>query len=481
MQDFSYGYDLAGNITTLDERTPNCGVANSPHGRDRLLREFSYDPIYRLLSATGRACAAIGRPRPFDDDPRCGHFGGGAPAGSQTNGPDLTEGYTETYRYDPAGNMLALHYHAPSGQWTRRFGMTGFTPEQWSEKLAAPPGGAPIDWGNEGNRLTNVGGADQAPNHFFDANGNLVRQNSEKHHTWDHADRMVGYRVQPGAGSPPSIQARYLYDAGGMRVKKWVRRGNGGSHDVSAVYIDGLFEQHRWSQDGGGTNNMLHVMDDQSRIAIVRIGPRHPDDAAPRVQYHLGDHLGSSHVVVGGDDASGRAFINREEYFPYGETSFGSFGRKRYRYSGKERDEESGLYYYGAWYSAPWIARWISCDPRSLAAQHARSSTGRTTSDVFVGNGQLVSLFCFLYPNPVAYSDPDGKAVYMVIYARGKENENTFRYGAETKKREIEAQETLDARKDHVFIGEVKDPRRLGRYGGSMDERGRREGLWQDS
>jgi RHS repeat-associated protein len=416
VQDFSYGYDLAGNITTLDERTPNCGIANSPHGRDRLLREFSYDPIYRLLSATGRACAAIGRPRPFDDDPRCGHFGAGAPAGSQTNGPDLTEGYTETYRYDPAGNMLALHYHAPSGQWTRRFGMAGFTPEQWREKLAAPPGGAPIDWGNGGNRLTNVGGADQASNHFFDASGSLVRQNSEKHHTWDHADRMVGYRVQPGAGSPPSIQARYLYGADGMRVKKWVRRGNGGSHDASTVYIDGIFEQHRWSQDGGGTNNMLHVMDDQSRIAIVRIGPRHPDDAAPRVQYHLGDHLGSSHVVVGGDAAGGRDFINREEYFPYGETSFGSFGRKRYRYSGKERDEERGLYYYGARYLAPWICRWISCDPIQLgSSDHASKEKHRYKK-------RDAALYTFVSNRPLFFLDPDGHEEVVTI------DKQTIRY-----------------------------------------------------
>jgi RHS repeat-associated protein len=104
-------------------------------------------------------------------------------------------------------------------------------------------------------------------------------------------------------------------------------------------------------------------MDDQSRIALVRVGSRHPDDQGEQVQYHLGDHLGSSHVVVGGDSNTSNAFINREEYFPYGETSFGSFGRKRYRYSGKERDEESSLYYYGARYLAPWLARWVSCDP----------------------------------------------------------------------------------------------------------------------
>jgi RHS repeat-associated protein len=86
-------------------------------------------------------------------------------------------------------------------------------------------------------------------------------------------------------------------------------------------------------------------------------------DASPPVTYHLCDHLGSSAVVVGGNGATRRNLINREEYRPYGETSFGSFAKKRYRYSGKERDEESGLYYYGARYYAVWMARWVSCDP----------------------------------------------------------------------------------------------------------------------
>ena len=36
---------------------------------------------------------------------------------------------------------------------------------------------------------------------------------------------------------------------------------------------------------------------------------------------------------------------------------------KRYRYTGKERDEESGLYYHGARYYASWIGRWTSSDP----------------------------------------------------------------------------------------------------------------------
>lgn len=106
-------------------------------------------------------------------------------------------------------------------------------------------------------------------------------------------------------------------------------------------------------------------MDNQSRIAMVRVGDAFSGDGAPntRVKYHLGDHLGSSGIVIGGAAATDDTFVNREEYFPYGETSFGSFGRKRYRFTGKERDEESGLNYHSARYYAPWLARWASCDP----------------------------------------------------------------------------------------------------------------------
>jgi RHS repeat-associated protein len=55
--------------------------------------------------------------------------------------------------------------------------------------------------------------------------------------------------------------------------------------------------------------------------------------------------------------------VNFEEYYPFGETSFGSYGKKRYRFCGKERDEESGLYYYGARYYSPWTCRFVSVDP----------------------------------------------------------------------------------------------------------------------
>src|SRR5262249_41123160 len=162
-------------------------------------------------------------------------------------------------------------------------------------------------------------------------------------------DRLRVYRAQT-TGAEPSVHAHYLYDASGQRVKKLARK-QGGKLEVT-IYVDGGFEHHREVQPSGTQeNNTLHVLDNQSRIAALRVGPAFPDDATPALKYHLGDHLGSSSVVV--DDTG--AWLNREEYTPYGETSFGSFARKRYRFTGKERDEESGLYYHGARYYAPWV------------------------------------------------------------------------------------------------------------------------------
>ena len=84
----------------------------------------------------------------------------------------------------------------------------------------------------------------------------------------------------------------------------------------------------------------------------------------------------------------GGALINREEFTPYGETSFGSFARKRYRFTGKERDEESGLNYHGARYYAPWLGRWVSCDP--------------------IGSQGDLNLYSCCYNNSINFSDPDG-------------------------------------------------------------------------
>ena len=61
---------------------------------------------------------------------------------------------------------------------------------------------------------------------------------------------------------------------------------------------------------------------------------------------------------------------------------------KRYRYTGKERDEETGLYYHGARYYAPWLGRWTAADPAGLV------------------DGP--NLYLYARGSPVGLSDPNG-------------------------------------------------------------------------
>ncbi|HEY6400325.1 MAG TPA: RHS repeat-associated core domain-containing protein [Blastocatellia bacterium] len=69
-------------------------------------------------------------------------------------------------------------------------------------------------------------------------------------------------------------------------------------------------------------------------------------------------------------DETGR-IISYEEYYPYGSTSYQAMdaglrtSAKRYRYTGKEKDEETGLAYHGARYYACWLGRWCAVDPES--------------------------------------------------------------------------------------------------------------------
>ena len=352
LQDFAYGYDLLGNIWNLQDRTPESGVPTQP---DRLNREFTYDALYRLLSATGRECDLSPAFPPWDDQPRCA---------------DLTKTrlYTESYQYDPVGNLRQLQHLANGAGFTRNFTLV-------------PNNSAP-----ENNRLKTLAVGGTVYDYSYDPNGNLLQETTSRHFEWDHSDRMRVYRTQT-AGSKPSVHAHYLYDATGQRVKKLVRK-HGGQVEAT-VYIDGLFEYHRLTKGGAvQENNTLHIMDNQQRIGLVRMGNPFPMDKSPAVKFHLGDHLGSSNMVV---DGAG-VLVNREEYTPYAETSFGSFAKKRYRYNSKERDEESGLYYHGARYYAPCIVRWVSCDP-------ARMVDGAN---------------CYFYVrnNPITLTDPSGTQAY---------------------------------------------------------------------
>jgi RHS repeat-associated protein len=353
LQDIAYEYDLAGNVVAMHDRTPKSGIPGSSAGVDALDRAFVYDALYRLRSATGRECDAPPS-LPWDSTPRC---------------TDLTKvrPWTERYAFDALGGLTELHHQSGASAF-----VSAIAPTTASNRVATLTQGSHIFA------------------YAYDDNGNLIRETTSRHLEWDHRDRLRAYRTQT-TGSEPTIHAHYLYDWNGQRVKKVVRKP-GGRIEV-AVSIDGVFEHERIVAAGGAVteNDSIHVMDDRRRIAIVRVGPPLEGDTTPAVTYRLADHLGSSAVVVAGDGS----LVNREEYLPFGSTSFGSFARKRYRFGSHERDGESDLYYCGARYYLPWLGRWASCDP--------------------AGPVDGLNLYVYVRNNPCVLTDP-----------RGREGENDY-------------------------------------------------------
>ncbi len=131
-------------------------------------------------------------------------------------------------------------------------------------------------------------------------------------------------------------------------------------------------------------------MDDKQRVALVETLTQGEDESPEQLtRFQFSNHLGSAMLEL--DDQA--QIISYEEYYPYGSTSYQAMRSqtetpKRYRYTGKERDEESGLYYHGARYYACWLGRWLSADP--------------------LGTMRGTHVYLYTSDNPVNLRDPDG-------------------------------------------------------------------------
>ncbi|NEN25813.1 hypothetical protein G3O08_20190 [Cryomorpha ignava] len=202
----------------------------------------------------------------------------------------------------------------------------------------------------------------------YDPYCSLTKEGQSRYYEWGANDKLAVFKNQAGS-STPFVYTNYFYNAQGDRIKKHTRKGN---KIVVTFYpcpersrrVDGgMFETTYTKTVGGSIDNnrffnTIKISDDGALIATIRVG-NNVDDDTPAIKYIVGDHLNNSTAVL----KTTGTLINREEYYPFGETSFGGFQYKRYRYNGKEKDEESGLYEYGQRYYAPWLCRFVSVDP----------------------------------------------------------------------------------------------------------------------
>jgi RHS repeat-associated protein len=180
----------------------------------------------------------------------------------------------------------------------------------------------------------------------------------------------------------------YVYDSTGQRVRKVTELPDNGGVKDERIYLGG-FEIYRKNGANPLVRETLHIMDDKQRMALVETRTQGNEPGVPQqlTRFQLGNHLGSASLDL--DDQA--QLISYEEYTPYGSTAYQAVRSqaetpKRYRYTGKEYDEESGLYYHEARYYAAWLGRWTSCDPNDSE-----------------------NLYSYGKQNPIFWYDPVGK------------------------------------------------------------------------
>lgn len=217
----------------------------------------------------------------------------------------------------------------------------------------------------------------------YDFNGNLATK-VEDGHTWTYewnARNELMRVVKDGAEV-----ALFSYDPLGRRAQKVI---GGATHDY--VY-DGL-DILRESVAGADAAVFRYVHGPGIDEPLSR------EEVSGAREYYHADGLGSVTSVTG----PAGVVVHRYRYDAWGKIEAGA-ERADFAFTGREWDQEVGLYYYRARYYDPSVGRFISEDPISFAS-------GETNFFLYVG------------ANPVAYRDPlglnkMGNSQYCAMLAR---------------------------------------------------------------
>jgi RHS repeat-associated protein len=409
LQDIFYTYDPAGNITAIRDDTQQTIFFNGQVVRPDA--EYRYDAIYRLIEANGREhVGQASQPQTTSDD--------GFRVGLEhPHDGEKMRNYFEFYEYDEVGNFLHFKHYANGNAWTRDYEYN--KPSLIKEDKL-------LDKKNNCLTSTSIGTSNES--YTYDAHGNMTFMPHLPEMAWDFKDQLQ--MVDKGGG----CKAYYVYDAAGQRVRKVIEDNDKPIEE--RIYIGGFEVYHKYTGEDKLERETLHIMDDKQRIAIVDTRTE-GEDESPRqaLRYQLGNHLGSASLEL--DEEA--QIISYEEYYPYGSTSYqagpntSEVKRKRYRYTGKERDEETGLYYHGARYYAPWLGRWVSCDPAGM-----------------VDN---INLYIYAKSNPIVYVDSNGNQSKMMQAAAAPFKElESWVSNTWTEFKEIVADTVHDIKRDLGFV-----------------------------
>jgi RHS repeat-associated protein len=342
-QAFTFGYDAIGRRTSLSR--PN-----------NVTSTYTYNTVSQLLSVVHKKQNTTLDGATYTVDAANNRTSRTALPGSVTSnfGYDniyqllsVTQGSTtaESYTYDPVGNRLSS------------LGISPYTYNP-SNQLTAKPG-VTYTYDNNGNMLTKT-----------DGSGTTT-------YTWDYDNRLSSLTL-PGSGGTVTFK----YDPFGRRIFK-------AAAGTTIFVYDGeaLLEE----VDGSGAVVARYTQGEgiDEPLAMLRTGTTF---------YYEADGLGS---VTSLTNSSGTVSATYT-YDTFGNltASTGSVTNS-FRYTGRESDPETGLYYYRARYYDPQVGRFLSEDP--------------------AGPSDGLSHYAYVENNPVALTDSSGRVPDVIANMLGRQ------------------------------------------------------------
>ncbi len=435
--DVTYGfqYDLKDRLTLrTDSRSPGQGIVYQYDGSDRLLRktdyqgdvtDFQYDGTGRLSSESNAEYLQVSY-----------QYDGAGRVLTRS----LSNGARTAYRYDAAGRLEELTNWTGDGTLLQRIRYDVRDPVGNPKQITITHADGSVEVAtfdyNALHQLEEavytVGGVEQERQNFtYDAVGNRKTKTSTlgalpiQHYIYNDNNQLTEIRLGSATGS---LHRSFEYDANG-RLR--IRRNGAG---VAEFELD---------RDARGRVRRAEVSDvEVARYRYDPLGYRIEVDRLPGVERRLldGEHLEAIRSDTGGVlskflrgsvidevvnayyfDANGKpanytyhhdslqsvvglsghagSVEETLRYGPFGEV-LGQTGSSRsaLRFTGRDFDAETGLYYYRARYYDPEIGRFLSEDPLGL-------------------NGGDVNLYAYVGNNPLRFNDPSGEVVQVLVGA----------------------------------------------------------------
>ena len=354
-QNLSYRYDDVGNITKIN----NEDYITCDAKKKTTTQSYSYDDLDRLVEANGN----------YSHETWLPYY------------TDRINSYTSSFSYDSIGNILNKN-QKNVGTYTDGSTKTlTDTTYDWDYKYTS----------TRPHAVTQTG----TLFYTYDASGNMTKKtdtntNASTVFTWNEENRLT-QTVATTTSTTDTATTTYKYDDTGTRIAK--KGANG-----ETIYVNTNYSIKDEQLES------THIFAGQTRIATkLTMLTTKTTTTDMGVYYYHPDHIGSASTVT---DNNGK-FTEHCEYFPYGEVWISESASTSvtsllpFKFTSKELDSETGLYYYGARYMDPKLGRWLSTD-----AVLDTYLDGKLNNGVYRPSN--LSLYMYCSGNPIMLIDPDG-------------------------------------------------------------------------